>query len=192
MAEAAQAQAMMNVAEYLSFADAHPQQRFELLAGIPVAMAPATINHSQIAGNIDAACRRQVRDRGCQSYQGAGVASADEASFLHQPDVMVRCGPVDGRRRWVSDPIVVMEVLSPSTMADDRGYKLTTYMDFQSLRHLALVYQDEVRVEHWARSDQGVWSEGPEVLNSLESRLVQTAVGADLPLSEIYAGVTFR
>ncbi|WP_460451641.1 Uma2 family endonuclease [Alsobacter sp. SYSU BS001988] len=192
MNQPAQAHAMMTVAEYLAFADARPMQRFELLAGEPVAMAPGTLRHSLIAGNIDTSLRGQIRDRGCTSYRDAGIAHSDDADFLPEPDVMVRCGPVDDRRRWVPDPVVVIEVLSPSTMADDRGYKLKAYMAFASLRHLVLVYQDEMRIEHWSRPDDLAWSEAPQVLNAPDDRLLLSAVEAGLSLSEIYAGVTLR
>jgi Uma2 family endonuclease len=192
MTEAAAQHMSMRVTEYLAYADAHPRQRFELLAGVPVAMAPATLRHNLIAGNIDAALRGQVRDRGCQSFREAGVASSDDAEFMAQPDVLVRCGPLDGRRRWVDDPVVIVEVLSPSTMLDDRGYKLKTYLDgFPSLRHVALVYQDECRIEHWSRGVDGAWTESPRVLNRMQDAIEFSAVGAALPLSAIYDDVIF-
>ena len=202
MSNVAQAHTMMTVAEYIAYADAHPRQRFELLAGVPVAMAPATLRHDVIASNIQASLQRQISARGCRSHRDAGLASAETADFLPQPDVMVRCGPVDDRRRWVSDPVVVIEVLSPSTMADDRGYKLARYLkDFPSLRHVALVYQDEVRVECWSRDREGPW--GPQdfpdrkewhedvavVQRSREDTLHLPAVGAAAALAEMYADV---
>jgi Uma2 family endonuclease len=202
MSDVAQAHRMMTVTEYLAYADARPRQRFELLAGVPVAMAPATLRHDVIASNIQASLQRQVSARGCRSHRNVGLASAETADFLPQPDVMVRCGPVDDRRRWVSDPVVVIEVLSNSTMADDRGYKLARYLrDFPSLRHVVLVYQDEIRVEYWSRDREGPW--GPQdfpdrkewqenvavVLRSLTDTLHLPAVGAKVALSEIYADV---
>jgi Uma2 family endonuclease len=187
MTEVAARRMPMTVSDYLAFADAHPRQRYELLAGVAVAMAPATLRHALIAGNINTALRRKVRDRGCQSFEDAGLATGQDAEFFAQPDVMVRCGPMDGRSRWASDPVVVVEVLSPSTMADDRGYKLQCYLrDFPSLRHVALVYQDESGVEHWGRADAGDWPEGPQVLRSLDETLDLPAVGAALPLALVY------
>jgi hypothetical protein len=82
-------------------------------------------------------------------------------------------------------------------MADDRGYKLKRDLeDFPTLRHVALVYQDEVRVELWSREREGPWGdealEGdmPLVLRSRADMLDLTAVGAAVPLAEIYADVT--
>ena len=192
MTEAAAQHMSMRVTEYLAYADAHPHQRFELLGGVPAARAPATIRHNVIAGNINSGLRGQVRDRGCQSLRETGTVSDNDAEFMPQPDVLVRCGPLDGRRRWVDDPVVVIEVLSPSTMADDRGYKCRKYpSDFQSIRHVALVYQDELRIEHWSRGSEGVLSEGPRVLSRPDDTLEFRAVGASLPLSAIYDDVAF-
>jgi Uma2 family endonuclease len=181
----------MTITEYLAYADAHPRQRFELLAGVPVAMAPATRRHQIISGNIDRGLARQVRDRGCETLRDFGLAESDEAEFMPQPDVMVRCGPMPGRKRWASDAVVVLEVLSPSTMADDRGYKLQQYLGVPTLRHVALVYQDECRIEHWSRGVDGGWTESPQVLNRMQDAIEFSAVGATLPLSAIYDDVTF-
>jgi Uma2 family endonuclease len=153
-------------------------------------MAPASYNHEMIAGNIDRALTSQVARRGCRSHRDAGLAASNDADFLPEPDVMVRCGPMDGRRRWVSDPIVVIEVLSPSTMADDRGYKLKAYQEqFASLRHIALVYRSEIRVELWSRELDGTWAEEPAVLRTRHEQLALGAVEAQVSLSEIYEGI---
>ncbi|MFO1149122.1 MAG: Uma2 family endonuclease [Alsobacter sp.] len=193
MTEVAARRMPMTVSDYLAFADAHPRQRFELLSGTAVATVPGTLRHSLIAGNINSVLRRQARDRGCQSLADAGVSMGEDAEFFAQPDVMVRCGPMDGRRRWASDPLVIVEVLSPSTMADDRGDKLQCYLrDFPSLRHVALVDQDECRIEDWGRADEGSWPEdGAQVPRPPEAVLDLAAIGASLPLAEAYEDVTF-
>src|SRR4051794_30261573 len=191
MNEAAARHMAMRVTEYLAYADAHPRQRFELLAGVAVAMAPASRRHQIITGNIDRGLALQVRDRGCETLRDFGLAASEEADFMPQPDVMVRCGPLDGLKRWASDAVVVVEVLSPSTMADDRGYKFQQYLGLSALRHIALVYQDECRIEHWSRGADGVWSEAPQVLSRMEEALAFSSVGASLPLAAIYGDVTF-
>jgi Uma2 family endonuclease len=188
MNDAAPVQSRMTVEAYLAFCDARPRERYQLLAGEPVAMAPATVRHEMIAGNIDATLRPQLRQRGCRSHREIGVARSDDADYLPEPDVVVRCGPVDGSRRWVDDPIAVFEVLSPSTMVDDRGYKLREYFAFPSMRHVVLVYQEQVRVEHWRRGEDGAWQE-LVVLQFAQDRLELTAAGASISVAEIYDGV---
>ena len=71
-----------------------------------------------------------------------------------RPDVVVRCGRV-GTRNFITDPLVVVEVLSPSTIDVDRGDKLQFYKAQPTLRHIALVYQDQMRVEHYRKTDLG-------------------------------------
>jgi Uma2 family endonuclease len=191
MNQPALSEQLYTVDEYLAFADARPRQRLALLAGVPVAMAPPSYRHEMIAGNIDRSLAPQVARRGCRSHRDAGIAQSGEADFLPEPDVMVRCGPIDDRRRWVNDPIVVIEVLSPSTLTDDRGYKLSAYQSqFESLRHIALVYQNEVRIETWSRREDGSWPEEPLILRTLTDRLTLGAVEASVALGEIYDGVS--
>jgi Uma2 family endonuclease len=191
MSRPALSEQLFTVDDYLAFADARPRERYALLAGVPVAMAPPSYRHQKICGNLDRAIYRQIAARGCDVVQNTGIAQSSEADFLPEPDVMVRCGPIDGRRRWVNDPIVVIEVLSPSTMTDDRGYKLSAYQSqFESLRHIALVYQNEVRIETWARQEDGSWPEEPVILRTKLDQLTLSAVGASVPLGEIYDGVS--
>ena len=188
MNDAAPVQTRLTVEDYLAFCDARPRERFQLLAGVPVAMAPATVRHEMIAANIDAALRPQLKAQGCRSHREIGVARGEDADFLPEPDVVVRCGPVDGSRRWVDDPVAVFEVLSPSTMLDDRGYKLREYIAFPSMRHGVLVYHDQVRIEHWRRGEGGAWEE-PVSLQFAQDRLELQSIGASITVAEIYDGV---
>ncbi|MEJ1938803.1 hypothetical protein WDZ92_52065, partial [Nostoc sp. NIES-2111] len=74
MNDAAPVQTRMTVEAYLAFCDARPRERFQLLAGVPVAMAPATVRHEMIAANIDAILRPQLKLRGCRSHREIGIA----------------------------------------------------------------------------------------------------------------------
>lgn len=191
MSVAEQALAGMTVVEFIAFADSEPLRRYELVMGVPVAMAPATLRHSAICFNIEAALRRQVKERGCQAYRDVGVARSDDAEFLAQPDVLVRCGPIDDRRRWISDPTVIVEVLSKSTMNYDRGLKMDSYLeDFPSIRHILLVYQTERRVELWSREGAEGWPDhSPTIFAALPDVLPLPAVDEALALADIYDGV---
>lgn len=99
--------------------------------------------------------------RGCRAYQGGMRVQRNankKAKDKPKPDVVVRCGPTDavrGRRNFVDDPVVVVEVLSPSTMDVDRGPKLEFYKSLEPLRHIVIVYQDQMRIEHYRRGDDG-------------------------------------
>jgi Uma2 family endonuclease len=161
-------------------------EKWELYEGVPVAMAGGTRAHSHIASNITFALR-PLRNRGCREYRDALVRSTERSDFAAFPDVFVRCGPLDDTKSWSDDPTLVFEILSPSTMKIDRGYKLLQYMAFPTLRHYVIVYPTEFRVEMWSRDAGGAWIDDPTVLRSLSETLVMPEFDLAIPMREIYA-----
>jgi Uma2 family endonuclease len=100
---------------------------WELIAGRIVGMTNPTIAHELIAGNLAVPLDLALRGGPCRVYRGGvRVQRSDDSRGIHKPrpDVMVHCGPVDQRKNYVTNPMVVVEVLSPRTMDDDRGEKL--------------------------------------------------------------------
>lgn len=176
----------MTVDDFLSFLDSKPErenQRWELHDGVPKLMIGGTAAHAMIAGNIDRALFAQARDRGCEVMRGFLAQASDYAAF--EPDVVIRCGPNDPRSRAATDPVVVFEVLSPSTMRYNRGIKLERYHEISSLNQIVLVYQDSIRLEAWLREGED-WAEEPIILLWLEEALPVPALQTELPLSIIY------
>lgn len=90
------------------------------------------------------------------------------------------------KKTYITDPLVVVEVLSPSTIDTDRGDKLRFYKRLLTLRHIALAYQDQMRLEHYRKTDAG-WT--MEVLTRPDHSLRFEAVGFELTLERIYFGV---
>lgn len=163
---------------------------WELVAGRIVMMTNPSENHEQIAANIGAPLKLAMDRRNCRTYQGGmRVQRSDNARGLDKPrpDVLVRCGEASNRY-YVTDPMVIVEVLSPSTMDDDRGDKLRFYKSLPTLRHIVLAYQDSVRIEHYRRSDTG-WE--METLTALGETLTLEAVGFEVALESVYFGVVF-
>ena len=161
---------------------------WELVAGRIVAMTNPTEVHEQIASNIGAPLKLAMDPLGCRVYQGGlGVQRSDREQEIHRPrpDVLVRCGRV-GTRNFITDPLVVVEVLSPSTMDVDRGEKLRFYKALPTLRHIVLVYQDQMRVEHYRRTDES-WP--LEVLTDPEDMLRFEAVRFEIALDQVYSGI---
>ncbi len=158
MSEAILTERPVTVAEFDAFLDAQQDDYpWELVAGRIVAMTNPTEVHEQIAGNIGAPLKVAMDSKGCRVYQGGiGVQRSDNEQGVDRPrpDVVVRCGRV-GTRNFITDPLVVVEVLSPSTIDVDRGDKLRFYKALPTLRHIALVYQDQIRVEHYRKTDLG-------------------------------------
>ena len=178
----------MNVEGFLAFLDARPrEEHWELHDGSPRLMVGGTARHSIIAGNIDRALFAAARARGCQVMRDFLVEADDFSAF--DPDVMIRCGPLDGEARKTADPSVVFEVHSPSTMRYDRGFKFDRYQAIASLEQIVFVYQDSYRVESWLRRDTN-WAERPIVLTRLDDSLAVPVIGASLAMTEIYLDVT--
>jgi len=173
--------------------------RFELHDGEVFAMAGGSRNHSLVTVAALTALRSRARARGCETHgPDLFVRRDDSESTALSPDVFVRCGPPPpGDQRWAGDPVIVVEVLSPSTMSFDRGDKLRRYFGFATLQHLIILYQDEHRAEMWTRPAAGSTATDIEgtplwtrvVANGLTSSLSIAALDATIALSEFYDGV---
>jgi len=180
---------LVTIAEFDAFLDAQQDDSlWELVAGRIMAMTNPTEDHEQIAGNIGAPLKLAMDPKGCRAYQGGiRVQRSEERRAVDKPrpDIVVRCGP-SGGRNFITDPLVVAEVLSPSTMDLDRGEKLRFYKGLPTLRHIALVYQDQMRVEHYRKTDAGWVS---ETLTQPDDTLNFEAVGFAIDLARVYFGV---
>jgi Uma2 family endonuclease len=186
MAEAVAQSQSMTIDDFLRFLDAKPErenQRWELHDGAPVLMVGGTAAHAMIAGNIDRALFPRGRERGCEVMRGFLEKAGERSAF--EPDVVIRCGPMNPRSRYALDPVVIFEVLSPSTMRYDRGIKLEGYRGIPSVRQIVFVYQDSVRVESWSREGED-WAEEPVILLSMEEALPIPTLATKLPLRIIY------
>jgi Uma2 family endonuclease len=173
--------------------------RYEMYDGDVFAMAGGSENHSLVSGNAFAALRQRAKPRGCKAH-GADlyVRPADDNMSAMSPDAYVRCGPpLPKGQYFANDPVVIVEVLSPSTMSFDRGAKLQRYFKFSSLQHVIILYQDEYRAEMWTRPPEGavetdvdgnlLWTR--TVANGLTASLAIEALGDTIELSEFYDGV---
>jgi len=189
MSEAILTERAVTIAEFDDFLNAQQDDcPWELVAGRVVAMTNPTEVHEQIASNIDAPLKLAMDPTGCRVYQGGiGVQRSDSERGIDRPrpDVVVRCGRV-GTRNFITDPLVIVEVLSPSTIDVDRGDKLRFLKALPTLRHIALVYQDQLRVEHYRRTDLG-WE--MESLTQADDMLRFEAVAFAIALDRVYFGV---
>jgi Uma2 family endonuclease len=179
----------MTIEAFDAFVEAQADDRaFELIEGEIVMMTNPTETHEQIAGNVGAPLKLAMDARGCRTYQGGmRVQRSRDARGTDKtkPDVVVRCGPAS-KNTYIIDPIVIVEVLSPSTMDIDRGPKLDFYKSLPTLRHIALVYQEQTRVEHYRRREED-WE--PEILTTPEALLEFEAVDFRLALERIHFDV---
>lgn len=166
--------------------DHHP---WELVDGRIVAMTNPSERHEQIVANLGAPLKLLTDERHCRVYFGGmRIQRSDNVHAIYKPrpDLVVRRGG-ESTRNYVTDPLVVVEVLSPSTIDIDRGEKLRFYKSLPTLVHLILAYQDQMRIEHYAKRDTG-WQF--EALTAATDQLVLDAVGFEVTLETIYFGVT--
>jgi Uma2 family endonuclease len=149
----------MTVADFLNWVDALPGDgRYELDRGVPVAMAPGTAQHVRAimaAANALAAAIKSANSP-CEVFiDGPGVQIDDSTAYI--PDVSLNCGerlPDDAR--FLTNPIVVIEVLSPSTKRMDKHIKLNGYFKIASIRHYAVVDLADRIVFHHRRGENGL------------------------------------
>ncbi len=177
----------MTVEEFLGWDDG-TDRRYELIDGVPVAMAPPRTAHRIIVANLALHLGIALQDRPpCNVQVQAGVASRLNARSWWEADLAVSCAPVDPGRIEILDPILIAEILSPSTEAHDRRRKLPEYRALPTVQEILLVAQDAHYCEVHRRLDAGRWLtdlvQGPDAVLRLDS------VGLTLPLSALYANI---
>lgn len=163
-------------------------ERYELIEGKPVAMAGGKEIHEIVALNLTVALAGRLRPRGCRPYRDLLVCSPVNDGFAAFPDVYVRCAPVQELQTYVTDPVAVFEIVSPTTQFADRGYKLEQYMLMPSIQHIGLIYPREIRIECWSRAAGDLWPREQTILTRLDDTLPLAAFGIAVPLGEIYDG----
>jgi Uma2 family endonuclease len=145
--------------EYLAFERAS-EQKHEFANGEVFAMSGGTREHSLIAANVIGELRSALTDRPCEVHTSdLRVKLATGTRYVY-PDVSVVCGEPrfeDAQRDTLLNPSVVVEVLSDSSEAYDRGDKFALYRALPSLRDYLLLSQKAMLVEHFHREDDGSW-----------------------------------
>jgi Uma2 family endonuclease len=171
--------------QYLAM-DRAAEFRGEFLDGEMIAMSGASLVHTRLQGNIYAEVRATLRDNNCEAFN-SDLRIRVSARMYTYADVSLVCGkPVlaDEHQDVLLNPVVIFEVLSPSTEKYDRGVKFQHYRTIDSLKDYVLVAQDAVRVEHYTRGDDNTWTLRDH--QTLEEELKIASIGVSLPLSRIY------
>jgi Uma2 family endonuclease len=165
--------------------------RSEYLDGEIIAMSGASFAHNLITGNIFAELHTRLKGSGYVVFANEMRVSIPSVKSYFYPDVGVVCEEPrfeDDVFDTLLNPIVIVEVLSPSTEAYDRGDKCAHYRQLQSLQEYVLVSQDKVRVDHYVRhAAQWILTDFQEP----DQQLPLTSIQCELPLQEIYERVPF-
>jgi Uma2 family endonuclease len=146
--------------DYLAY-EAQSPVRHEYIAGEIFAMTGASIRHNVIAGNLFAELRNHLKGTPCRALiEGVKLRLRKEQSYFY-PDVMVTCEDrlqeLDSQQQIVEAPLVVIEILSPTTEATDRREKLRAYRTLPSLKEYLLVSQEQAQVEIYRRRGDIGW-----------------------------------
>ncbi len=176
--------------EYLAL-ERQAEYKSEYINGEIYAMAGASKEHNWITLNLASEVRQQFKGKPCDVFSADMRVKVSATGMYTYPDVVAVCGGStfdDNEIDTLTNPSVIVEVLSPSTEAHDRGDKFAHYRRLPSLQEYVLISQDKVRVEHYLRRGQEwIFTELSEMEDTLHLASVDCSVG----LREIYDKVEF-
>lgn len=174
-------------AEYLAY-ERDSGMKHEYDGGEILAMAGGSLRHNALASRVSAAVENGRRE-GCvafQSDQRVRIVATGRATY---PDACLVCGPIDRdpadpSGSTITNPTLIVEVLSPSTEEDDRGAKWHHYQLIPSLREYVIVSQTHARIERYRRREGGGWE-----YDDVTEGCIDLLSGATLDLQRLYAGL---
>jgi len=176
----------LNPEEYLVI-ERRAEYKSEYVDGVMYAMAGGSERHNLIAANIIISIGVQLRGRPCRVYPRDLKVRVPHSNRFFYPDVSVVCGETkfaDDERDVIINPILIVEVLSESTAAYDRGKKFLSYQQIDSLQEYLLVSQDEVIVEHYIRRSRDAWLYTKAI--GLEETTRLPSIECEVALKDIY------
>lgn len=183
---AAQPNALLTEEEYLAM-ERESEIKHEYYRGEIVAMVGASENHNDILTATISHLFLKLRGGLCRPSANDFRVRVSATGLYTYPDIVVICGPrqfIDDRRDTVLNPAAIIEILSPSTEAYDRGRKFLQYRTIPTLRDYLLIAQDVPRIEHYARQDDGTWRYA--VADGLNATLSLPTLNCELTLAGVY------
>ena len=178
---------LMSLEEYLAW-EPTQEERYEYWDGEVVAMSGGTRNHNRITFNFSKLLDDALVDRPCEMYMTDVKAQVQRGQKYFYPDVVVTCDDRDNDPQLVQFPCLIIEVLSPSTEALDRGTKFAKYRQFSTLQEYVLVQVEQAGVEVFRRNQQGQW-----VLSEygLGDSLLLESVNVEITIADLYRQIQF-
>jgi len=173
------AEQLMSLDEFLAWEREQPE-RYEYAGGVAMMMTGGSLDHSTIASNLWTALRGGLRGSACRAFRGGTKIIANNS--IRYPDLSVTCTPVRGDEDTVLEPVLVVEVISPSTEREDRGRKKFDYFATPSIQQYAIIEQDARRVDLYTRSGDR-WTD--EIVEG-DATPTLSSIGAEITLDAIY------
>jgi len=178
-------------AEYLDL-ELHAEHRSEYWNGTIVAMAGGTSAHNRIVRSLSRSLARRLTNGACEHYSGDTRLYSPECHTYFYPDLQIVCGEerlAKTEAETLLNPTIIVEVLSKSTEAIDRGHKFECYRSIVSLQVYVLIDQYAFAVDVHTRQPDGSWHE--TFIRGRDAVLDLNSCGVSVPLSEIYERVKF-
>ncbi|MEO1145358.1 MAG: Uma2 family endonuclease [Cyanobacteria bacterium J06638_22] len=179
----------MTAEVYLDW-ETHQESRHEYVGGTVVAMTGGTIPHNDIALNFYTSLRSHLRTKGCRINVADVKVQISTQGPYYYPDVVISCAPTDlEARQFIQLPILIAEVLSPGTEANDRGKKFRNYQTLSSLQEYLLIDSEKMAVECYRRGEGRMWLYYPYGSGDI---IRLDSLGFDCPVDVLYEGVQFE
>jgi Uma2 family endonuclease len=165
-------------------------EKHELIDGRVYAMTGGTKNHSEIAGNFLAIIKPHLRGRGCKTYNSDCRVNILNTSNYIYPDLSVTCDSKDNSStQYITYPCLIVEVLSNSTEAYDRGKKFEKYRRNPNLIDYVLVSSEEMAIDIYHKKDTGEWV----ILSYRLGDIVELkSINLSLPIEQFYEEIVFE
>ncbi len=189
---AGHAQPFLTPEQYLHI-ERSADSRSEYYDGRMYAMAGGSQDHQRLKDNLAFELRRRFGKRRCEIGTSDLRVSVSHNGLYTYPDVFVICGEsklLDGHKDTLLNPVLIAEILLPSTERYDRVFKFSQYRQIESLQEYVIVSQSEPRVEVQRREADGAWSLTEFVGMNAVCRFA--SVDCEVPLAELYTNITFE
>lgn len=170
------------------------EEKYEYWDGEVFCMSGGSPSHEMIVGNLIAYLRPQLRGRNCYVFPSNLRVKVPKYPPYRYPDLTALCGKPEyeaiGGVDSLTNPTLIVEILSPSTEAFDRGDKFTYYKSIPSFREYLLIAQHRPHITHYVKQADGSWSY--EEINDLTATLRLMSLDSEMLLSELYEDVSFE
>lgn len=177
----------MTAEEFLDWSLTQPL-RYELVDGMPMAMAGAKRRHDRIVMKLHSLLDQRLAGHRCLPFT-ADTAVRIPSGNIRRPDAGIDCGTYDDEAMSADAPLLVVEVLSPSTRDFDMFGKLDEYKTVPSLRHIILIDPDTPQAYHWSRAEDLTWRH--TLLEGLDAAITIPDIPCTLDLATLYEGLAF-
>jgi len=179
--------------EYLA-AEGESLEKHEYFGGEIFQMSGASDAHNTVSGNAFASLHLQLKKRHCKAYQSDMRVYVPNTGLYTYPDIAVVCGKPeflpDAHLDTLTNPILIVEVLSPSTADYDKGAKFEHYRTIESLQEYILVWQDKKRAARYTKQIDGSWLLSDFI--GEESEIKLSSIECTLTMDDIYDKVEFE